>query len=311
VSRTETALEKERTMGGAADAAKAIPSSAPDDAIDLETSGRVTVIRPASRIPRLDVAELWHYRELIWTLVWRDVAVRYKQTFLGIAWAILVPAFTALIYVVIFGKFANFPSGDTPYPSLVIAGVLPMQYFASALTLSSMSLLANLPLVTKVYFPRTLLPLTGVTVPLVDFVVGLPVLIALMAYYDTWPGGWEVVAAPLFIMLAVLTVFGIGLLLSAINVRYRDVRYMIPVFLQVLPLLSGVMFAVDQIPEKWQWILSVNPMTSVIAGWRWAVLDAAQPQLGHVAVGVAVAVALFVGGLAVFRSSEPRFADTI
>jgi lipopolysaccharide transport system permease protein len=308
VSRTETALERERTTRGAANAANAIQSSAPGD---VEAAARVAVIRPASRMPRLDVGELWHYRELLWTLVWRDVAVRYKQTFLGIAWAILVPAFTALIYVIIFGKFANFPAGDTAYPSLVIAGVLPMQYFASALTLSSMSLLANLPLVTKVYFPRTLLPLAGVSVPLVDFVVGLPVLIGLMAYYDTWPGGWEVVTAPLFILLAVLTVLGFGLLLSAINVRYRDVRYMIPVFLQVLPLLSGVMFAVDQIPEKWQWILSLNPMTGVIAGWRWAMLDAPTPDVGQLAVGVAVALALFVIGLAVFRSSEPRFADTI
>ena len=156
----------------------------------------MTVIRPARRIPHLDIGELWHYRELLWTLVWRDVAVRYKQTFLGVAWAILVPAFTALIYVVIFGKFANFPAGETPYPSLVVAGVLPMQYFASALTLSSLSLLANLPLVTKVYFPRTLLPLAGVTVPLVDFVIGLPILLVLIMRYDTWPDGWQVLPRP-------------------------------------------------------------------------------------------------------------------
>ena len=271
----------------------------------------MTVIRPASRIPRLDIAELWHYRELLWTLVWRDVSVRYKQTFLGVAWAILVPAFTALVYVIVFGKFANFPAGTTPYPSLVVAGVLPMQYFASALSLASLSLLSNLPLVTKVYFPRTLLPLGGVTVPLVDFVVGLPVLLVLMWKYDTWPDGWKVVTAPLFMLLAVVTVLGISLLLAAVNVRYRDVRYMIPVFLQVLPLLSGVMFAVSEIPVKWQWILSFNPMTSVIAGWRWAILDAAAPVPGQVAVSVSVALALFVIGLAIFRSSEPRFADTI
>jgi lipopolysaccharide transport system permease protein len=312
VARTETPLEAEHRTAGVAEAATDDRSSSvPEAPVDVEAPGRVTVIRPASRLPRLDVSELWHYRELLWTLVWRDVSVRYKQTFLGIAWAILVPAFTALIYVIIFGKFANFPAGNTPYPTLVIAGVLPMQYFASALSQSSLSLLANLPLVTKVYFPRTLLPLTGVSVPLVDLVVGLPVLLALMWKYGTWPDGWKVVTAPLFILLAVVTVLGLGLLLSAINVRYRDVRYMIPVFLQVLPLLSGVMFAVDEIPEKWQWILSLNPMTSVIAGWRWAILDAAAPDPGQVTVGVAVACLLFVGGLAVFRSSEPRFADTI
>jgi lipopolysaccharide transport system permease protein len=311
VSRAQTPLEQQRSTLGV-DTADLGPSASVAEAfVDADAAGRVTVIRPASRIPRLQIDELWHYRELLWTLVWRDVAVRYKQTFLGVAWAILVPAFTALVYVIVFGKFANFPAGSTPYPSLVVAGVLPMQYFASALSLASMSLLSNLPLVTKVYFPRTLLPLGGVCVPLVDFVVGLPVLVFLIWKYDTWPSGWETLTAPLWILLAVLTVLGMSFLLAAINVRYRDVRYMIPVFLQVLPLLSGVMFAVDQIPAKWQWILSLNPMTSVIAGWRWAVLDAAQPNMGQVAVGVAVACVLFVIGLATFRSSEPKFADTI
>jgi lipopolysaccharide transport system permease protein len=313
VVRTETPLEEERTTPGTSvEASPDTPAPVvPGDLVDPEAPVRLTVIKPASRLPRLNVGELWHYRELLWTLVWRDVSVRYKQTFLGVAWAILVPAFTALVYVIVFGKFANFPSGETPYPSLVVAGVLPMQYFASALSLASLSLLSNLPLVTKVYFPRTLLPLAGVSVPLVDFVVGLPVLLFLMAKYDTWPDGWKVLTAPLFMLLAVVTVLGISLLLAAVNVRYRDVRYMIPVFLQVLPLLSGVMFAVDQIPEKWQWILSLNPMTTVISGWRWAMLDANAPHTGQVALGVAVALALFVIGLATFRASEPRFADTI
>ncbi len=278
-----------------------------------ERVDRLVVIRPARRWPHLDVSELWHFRELLSRLVWRDVSVRYKQTFLGVAWAILVPVFTAAVYVVIFGKFAQFPAGEknTAYPSLVLAGVLPMQYFASALTGSSMSLASNLQLVTKVYFPRTLLPLGSVIVPLVDFLVGLPVLIGLMWYYDTWPNGAKVLLAPLFILLAMVTVLGLGFFFSAVNVRYRDVRYMIPVFLQVLPLLSGVMYAVEAIPTKWQWVLAFNPMTAVIAGWRWAVLDAATPNAGQTAVGVAVALVVFVVGLAVFRSSEPRFADTI
>lgn len=311
--RAETTLEEERPTSGAADSGtNPQPAAATNGAVAAEAdASRVTVIRPASRIPRLDIGELWHYRELLWTIVWRDVSVRYKQTFLGVAWAILVPAFTALVYVIVFGKFANFPAGSTPYPSLVVAGVLPMQYFASALSLASLSLLSNLPLVTKVYFPRTLLPLGGVMVPLVDFVVGLPVLLVLMWKYDTWPNGLKVFTAPLFMLLAVVTVLGLSLLLAAVNVRYRDVRYMIPVFLQVMPLLSGVMFAVDEIPTKWQWILSFNPMTSVIAGWRWAILDAAAPHPGQVAVSVSVALALFLIGLAIFRSSEPRFADTI
>jgi len=257
------------------------------------------------------VRELWHYRELMTRLVWRDVTVRYKQTFLGVAWALLVPAFTATVYVIVFGKFAKFPRGNVSYPSLVVAGVIPMQYFASSLTGSSMSLVANLPLVTKVYFPRVLLPLGAVLVPLVDLVVGLPVLIALMAIYNTWPDGIQLLTAPAFIALALVTALGIGFLLSAVNVRYRDVPYMIPVFLQVLPLVSGVMYAVDEIPVKWQWLLAFNPMTAVISGWRWAVLGAPEPIWSRTAVGVAVSIVRFLVGLAVFRSSEPRFADTI
>ena len=275
------------------------------------TPGRLTVIRPAPRWPRLELSELWHFRELLGTLVWRDVVVRYKQTFLGVAWAILVPVFTAAVYIVVFGRFADFPSGGMKYQVLVMASVLPMQYFASALTGSSMSLAANLNLVTKVYFPRTLLPLAAVLVPLIDFLVGLPVLFVVMWWFDTWPGGIEVIFAPLFIGLAVMTALGLGFFLSAMNVRYRDVRYMIPVFLQVLPLLSGVMYAVESIPVKWQWILSLNPMTAVISGWRWALVDGTAPVWGQVAVSVSVAVVLFVIGLGVFRSSEPRFADTI
>jgi lipopolysaccharide transport system permease protein len=269
------------------------------------------VIRPAPRWPHLDFRELWHYREVLGTIVWRDVKVRYKQTFLGVVWAILVPVFTATVYVVVFGKFAKFPSGDVAYPSLVIAGVIPMQYFSSALSQSSMSLIANLSLVTKVYFPRVLLPMAAVLVPVVDFFVGLPVLIALMWIYGTWPDGLQVITAPAFLALALVTALGIGFLLSSVNVRYRDVPYIIPVFLSVLPLLSGVMYAVEEVPTKWQWILALNPMTAVIAGWRWAVLGAAEPNWAQTSVGVAVGVALFLIGLSVFRASEPRFADTI
>jgi lipopolysaccharide transport system permease protein len=282
-----------------------------DPGDERETVGRVTVVRPAPRWPHLDLPELWHFRELLGTLVWRDVVVRYKQTFLGIAWALLVPILTTVVYVVVFGKFADFPAGAIPYAVLVIAGVLPMQYFTSALTGSSMSLAMNLPLVTKVYFPRTLLPLAAVSVPFVDLVVGIPVLVALMWIYDWWPAGWEVLAAPLFLGLAVVTALGAGLFLSAVNVRYRDVRHMIPVLLPILPLVSGVMYDVAYLPQKWQWVLAFNPMTAVIAGWRWAILDAPTPGVPETALGFAMGAAIFLVGLAVFRSSEPRFADTI
>lgn len=272
---------------------------------------RVTVIKPAPRRPHLDVPELWHYRELLGRFVWRDITVRYKQTFLGIAWALLVPIFAAAVYTVVFGKFANFPAGEVPYPVLVLSGVIVMQYFTSSLSGSSVSLVANMPLVTKVYFPRVLLPLASAIVPAVDFVLGFLVLIPLMWYYHTGPDGMEVVLAPAFLALAFVTALGAGLLLSTLNVRYRDVPHMLPAFLPILPLLSGVPYAVQEIPEKWQWILALNPMTAVISGWRWAVLGGAPPDWEQAAVGAVVGLVLFLGGLAVFRSSEPRFADTI
>jgi len=276
----------------------------------LEADRRTFVIKPARRWPHLDVRELWHYRELLFRLVWRDVVVRYKQTFLGVAWAILVPAMTATVYIVVFGRFAKFPHGNTPYPVLVVAGVVPMQYFAAAVGNSSSSLMANLALVTKVYFPRVLLPLGAVLVPIIDLLVALPVQITVMAIYGSWPNG-DVVFAPLFIGLALVTALGIGFLLSTINVRWRDVPYMIPVFLQILPLVSGVMYSLNEIPEKWQWLFALNPMSTVIAGWRWAVLGEVAPHWGQAAVSVSVSALLFFGGLAVFRAFEPRFADTI
>lgn len=289
------------------------PAAAPPESLDgpRRVERRTFVIRPAPRWPHLDFGELWHYREVLWTIVWRDIKVRYKQTFLGVAWAVLVPAFTATVYVIVFGKFAKFPAGNTSYPSLVVAGVIPTQYFASALTASSMSLVTNLALVTKVYFPRVLLPFAAVLTPIVDLIFGLPILLVLMAMYGTWPQGIQVITAPAFLFLALVTALGSGFLLASLNVRYRDVPYIIPVFLQVLPLVSGVMYEVDQLPTKWQWILSLNPITTVIAGWRWAILGAPEPNWAHASVGVAVSVTIFLIGLTIFRTSEPRFADTM
>jgi lipopolysaccharide transport system permease protein len=272
---------------------------------------RVTLIRPATRWPHLDVRELWAYRELLGILVWRDLKVRYKQSFIGIAWAIFQPAMVAAVYTVVFGRFAQFPSGGIDYPVFVFAGLLPMMYFSSALTTGATSLVSNVNLVTKIYFPRLLLPAATVFVPLVDLALGCVVLAVLMAFYNAFPDSIVVFAGIGFLLLAAITALGSAFWLSAVNVRYRDVPYAIPVFLQVLPLLSGVPFALDQTPEKWQWILSLNPITAVISGWRWSVLGATEPDWGQVGLGVAVAVAIFLAGLAYSRSSESRFADTI
>jgi lipopolysaccharide transport system permease protein len=278
---------------------------------DGPKSQRTVVIRPASRWPRLDIGELWHYRELLLTLVWRDIKVRYKQTVIGVAWALIVPVFTIVVYTLIYGKFAKFPAGTTKYPVLVTAGVVPMQYFTACLTGSSASIVGGGALVSKVYFPRILLPLAAILVPAVDLLLAFGVMLVVMGWYGFWPTGPEAVLAPVFMALALVTALGLGLSFSALNVRYRDVQYVIPVFLPLLPLLSGVVYAVNRIPEKWQWILSVNPMTTAITGWRWALLGAAPPDPAKAAVGVGVALVLFTVGLAIFRRSEPKFADLI
>ena len=290
---------------------KAHSEAAPAPAREKPGSSPVFVIRPASRWPRVDFGELWHYRELLGRLVWRDLVVRYKQTFLGVTWALLVPIFAATIPIIVLGKFAKFPSGDIPYPVLVFSGVVANQYFTSAVTGASASVVTNVNLVTKVYFPRLLLPLAGVVVPVVDFLLAMVVLVALMWRYDRWPNGALIALAPLFILLALVTALGIGFLLSTLNVRYRDVPYAIPVFMQMLPWVSGVYLEIREIPEKWQWIMSLNPVTAVVSGWRWTMLSGPAPDPAQIAVGVAVAVALLVGGLTFFRSYEPRFADTI
>jgi lipopolysaccharide transport system permease protein len=275
-----------------------------------EATGQLTVIMPASRWPQLDLRELWRFRGLLGIFIWRDLKVRYKQSAIGALWAIFQPAFTALVYTLIFGKFAKFPSGNLPYPIFAFSGLLAWQYFSMALNTASGSIVANVTLVTKVYFPRLLLPIAGVLVPLVDFVLACSVLVVMILWFHTYPG-IEVVLAPLFILLALVTALGVALTLSSLYTRFRDVVYAIPVFMQVLPFLSGVPYSLDGAPEKWQWLLSLNPLTAVVAGWRWTVLGGPEPVPGQVALSVAVSLVLFVFGLAYFRRSEPRFADTI
>jgi lipopolysaccharide transport system permease protein len=271
---------------------------------------RVTVIKPAPRWPHLDVTELWHYRELLGRLVWRDVAVRYKQTSIGVAWAILQPFLTMVVFTFVFGRFADFPSNGLPYPIFTYSALLPWTYFASSVALASASLVSNRALVTKVYFPRVLLPLAGVSVPIVDFLLASVVLFGMMVWFTVWPS-WAIVLAPLFLLMAYVAALGVSLLLSAVNVRYRDVPYAIPFLLQIWLYLSGVVYAITALPEKWQWVLSLNPMTAVIAGFQWGVLGTDPPELGKTLVSIAATFVFIVVGLWYFRRSEPRFADQI
>jgi lipopolysaccharide transport system permease protein len=271
---------------------------------------RTTVIKPVSGWPTLDFGELWHFRELLARLVWRDIVVRYKQTSIGVAWAVIQPFVTMVVFTLVFGKFAHAPSKGIPYPIFTFSALLPWTYFASSISLSGGSLVSNGALLTKVYFPRVLLPLAGAIVPAVDFLISLFVLVGLMAWFDVSPSA-AIVLAPFFLLMAFATALGVGLFLSALNVRYRDVPYAVSFIVQIWLYLSGVVYAISALPERWQWVLAVNPMTAVINGFQWGVVSTAAPPLGKTLVSVAAAAAFVVVGLWYFRRSEPRFADTI
>jgi len=289
--------------------AQAVPPTQPG-AEPADRSDRVVVIRPDPRWPHLDAGELWHYRELLFRLAWRDIAVRYKQTAIGVTWAILQPFVTMVVFTLVFGKFAEFPSKGVPYPIFTYSALLPWTYFASAVAISSASLVANKALVTKVYFPRVLLPIAGVSVPALDFLLAFVVLAGMMVWFAVWPS-LAILLAPLFLFMGLVSALGVGLFLSAVNVRYRDVPYAIPFLMQIWLYFSGVVYAITALPEHYQWILALNPMTAVINGFQWGVIGTEPPGLGKTLVSVAAASFFFVGGLWYFRRSEPRFADTI
>jgi lipopolysaccharide transport system permease protein len=272
-------------------------------------STQTIVIRPARGL-HLNLRELVQYRELLGFLVWRDVKVRYKQTFLGVAWALLQPLLAMLIFTIIFGRVSGIRPSGIPYAVFVYAGLLPWTYFSASLTASSNSLVTNTNLVTKVYFPRLIIPMAAVAVPIVDFVLAGVVLGGLMGWYGVAPS-WHVVFLPLFLALTLMTALGIGMLLSAVNVRYRDVPFAIPFLMQVWLFASPVIYAVTFVPERWRWLLSLNPMTGVLEGFRWSLLGQAAPQLWVLSVSIAVAVAASLFGLVYFRRSERFFADVI
>jgi lipopolysaccharide transport system permease protein len=271
---------------------------------------RVTVIRPATRLPKLDVRELWRYRELAGTFVWRDIKIRYKQTFIGVAWAVLQPLITTVIFTLIFGRYANFPSDNLPYPLFVLAGVLPWTYFQSSLNGASASIAGNRMLITKVYFPRVLLPLGSIATPLVDFLIALPVLAAMIVWFHI-PVGFEALLFPFFVLVAAIAALGAGLAFTVAAVRYRDVPYAIPFVIQIWMFLSPVFYTVNGLQARYQWALSLNPMTGVISGIRWSLLGATAPSVHVVAIGTVSALVMLTAGLAFFRNAEPRFADTI
>lgn len=255
--------------------------------------------------------DILHYRELFYFLAWRDIAVRYKQTVIGIAWAIIRPLLTMIVFTVIFGRLAKLPSGGVPYPILVFAAMLPWQFFANSLTESSNALISNANMLTKVYFPRLILPASAVIVSFVDFILSFSILVVLMVFYRFLPT-WKILTLPLFLILAFMVAMGAGLWLSALNVKYRDFRYIVPFIVQLGLYVSPVGFSSSVVPGQWRLWYSLNPMVGVIDGFRWAILDGkTELYWPGFLLSLLLTLMLLIGGLWYFRKTEREFADII
>jgi homopolymeric O-antigen transport system permease protein len=268
------------------------------------------VITPPSRWIPLELSELWEYRELLYFLVWRDIKVRYKQTALGAAWAVMQPLFMMLVFSLFFGRLAKLPSDGIPYPVFTFCALIPWQLFANALTESSNSLIGNQNLITKVYFARLVIPIAAVLSGLVDFLIAFVLLLGMMLFYGILPG-WSILALPAFILLAVLTALAVGLWLSALNVQFRDVRYTMNFLVQFWLFATPVAYPSSIVPEQWRALYGINPMVGVVEGFRWALLGKSQPPGAMVFASIAVVLVLLLGGLYYFRRMEQEFADII
>ena len=269
----------------------------------------VTLIEPAKGWRMLDWRELWAYRELLWVLTARDIKVRYKQTVLGAGWAILRPFITMVIFSVVFGQLAKMPSDGYPYPVFVYAALLPWTFFAAAIGTSGGSLVGSSHLVSKVYFPRLIIPLSSVGAGLVDLLISTGILLLMMLYYGVgW--SWNLLAAPLLLLFVIFTALGVGTLLSALTVAYRDFTHLTPFMVQIWLYITPVIFPVSLVPERWQWLLYINPMTGLVEGFRSAFLG--KPfDLAGLGISFVIALAVFLIGVAYFEKVERRFADII
>lgn len=255
--------------------------------------------------------DVWRYRELFWFLVWRDILVRYKQTVIGVAWSVIRPLVTMIVFTVVFGMLAKLPSGQIPYPLLVFAAMLPWNFFSNALSEGSGSLVSNANLLTKVYFPRIIIPVSSIIVALVDFVISLVIMAGIMLWYGYWPD-WRIFTLPLFLLLSCLPVAGAGLWFAALNVRYRDFRYVVPFILQLGLYVSPVGFASSIVPEQWRLLYALNPMVGVIDGFRWALLrGGAELHWPGILLSTVLCLLLLFSGLWYFRKTERVLADVI
>jgi lipopolysaccharide transport system permease protein len=269
-----------------------------------------TRIEPSKGWISLGLKDLWQYRELLFFLTWRDIKVRYKQTALGAAWAVIQPLFTMLVFTLFFGRLAKVPSDGIPYPLFSYTALLPWQLFAYALTESSNSVVANERLITRVYFPRLVVPLASILSGLVDFVIAFTLVIGMMVWYGVRPT-WAVLTLPFFVVFTMMTALGVGLWLSALNVQYRDVRYTLTFIVQFWLIASPVAYSSTLVPARWRPFYGLNPMAGVIEGFRWALLGKAQAPGAMLWVSVMVVVVVLVGGLYYYRRMEKTFADVV
>jgi len=255
--------------------------------------------------------DLWRYRELFYFLAWRDILVRYKQTIIGIAWALIRPFLTMVVFTIVFGKLAKLPSEGVPYPILVFAAMLPWQFFSNALSGCSNSLISNANLIAKVYFPRLIVPASAVIVSFVDFMISGMILLGLMAWYDFLPS-WRILTLPFFIIIAFAASMGAGLWLAALNVKYRDFRYIVPFIVQFGLYISPVGFSSTIVPQEWRLVYSLNPMVGVIDGFRWAILGGdARIYLPGFLLSLGLVFGVLASGVWYFRKVERTFADVI
>jgi lipopolysaccharide transport system permease protein len=254
--------------------------------------------------------DLWRYRELLYFLAWRDILVRYKQTIVGMTWAVIRPLLTMIVLTIVFGRLAKMPSGGVPYPILVFCGMLPWQFFSTAVSESSNSLIGNSSLISKVYFPRMTIPASSVITSFVDFAVSAGLLVLLMGWYEYIPSA-RAALLPAFVLLALAAALGMGLWISALMVKYRDFRFVVPFIVQFGLYISPVGFSSEVVPEQWRLIYSLNPMVGVIDGFRWAILHDASLNLTGFLISVVVVFLLLATGVRYFRQTERTFADVI
>jgi lipopolysaccharide transport system permease protein len=267
-------------------------------------------ITPPSRWWELPFGEMWDYRELLYFFVWRDIKIRYKQTAIGAAWAVLQPFLTMLVFSLFFGKLAHIPSQGLPYPIFYYSALLPWMYFAGALQSATNTIVENQRLITKVYFPRLILPFSSVLSGLVDFGISFLMFAAMMIYYGIRPTA-GILWLPVFLLLAVLTALGVGLWLCALNAIYRDVRYVLPFLVQFWMFASPVAYPSSLVPEKWRWLYGLNPMAGVIEGFRWSLAGKGEPPGHLIFVSAGVVAAVLLSGIAYFQKMETTIADVV